>query len=549
MRTIDWTRRGFLGAAASAGIARPALAQSADPAQPIVCRVIDSGSGRPVPARVRLVDARGNELVPLGHSRELADDAQEGDVRFQSRRYAYVDGEFRVDPRWLPVQYQVIKGYEYTIAGGELDAAKVRGGAFTIPLSRWSAIADKGWYAGDNHIHHISPKTCRLEMDAEDLNVANILTSDFTLDQREFEGRLNQYSGSHSLIYVNQEFRNNHLGHICLLNLKELIPPVETMQPNCYPLHAQVCDRAHAQGGYVTWAHFPSMPCLESPLDVALEKLDGLEILCVLEPRELPVFVKKLVPEMSANTGLRMWYRYLNCGFPLTATAGTDKMTTFVTVGANRVYAHVSGEFTYQSWIDALKGGRTFVSNNPLLTFTVNGREPGSALALRSGKDRVLQIHARADSQLPYDRLEIVRNGDVIASATPAGPRHHAEIHLEYKVSGSGWIAARALEDLHRYPGVEFDRVHSAEGTLFSSLYGTRRPENVFAHTSPVYAILDGKPIRSWDDAQFYIRYLDQAMDWLKQEARFASAEDKKSSLEAFEQDKALYRQRAREAS
>jgi hypothetical protein len=245
MGTVDWTRRGFLGATAIAGIARAAPAQSAD-SRPIVCRVIDSASGRPVPARVRIVDARGNELVPLGHSRELADDAQEGDVRFQSRRYAYVDGEFLLDPRRLPIQYQVIKGYEYTIAGGELDAAAVRDGAFTIPLSRWSAIADGGWYAGDNHIHHISPKTCRLEMDAEDLNVANILTSDFTLDQREFEGRLNQYSGSHSLIYVNQEFRSDHLGHMCLLNLKKLIPPVETMQPNCYPLHAQVCDRAHA---------------------------------------------------------------------------------------------------------------------------------------------------------------------------------------------------------------------------------------------------------------------------------------------------------------
>jgi hypothetical protein len=549
MGMVDWTRRGFLRTAPVAGIARLAGAQSAVGGQPIVCRVIDSASGRPVPARVRLVDARGDELVPLGHSRELADDAQQGDVRFQSRRYAYVDGEFRVDPRRLPVQYQVIKGYEFTIAAGELDAKGVRDGAFTIPLTRWSAISSRGWYAGDNHIHHISPKTCRLEMDAEDLNVANILTSDFTLDQREFEGRLNKYSGSHSLIYVNQEFRNNHLGHMCLLNLKELIRPVETMQPNCYPLHAQVCDRAHAQGGYVTWAHFPSMPCLESPLDVALEKLDGLEILCVLEPRELPVFVKKMVPEMSANTGLRMWYRYLNCGYPLTATAGTDKMTTFVTVGANRVYAHVEGEFSYQSWIDGLKRGRTFVSNNPVLTFTVNGQEAGAALRLRSGKDRVLQIHARAESQLPYDRLEIVRNGDVIGSATPSGKLHRAEIHLEYPVRGSGWIAARALEDLHRYPGVEFDRVHSAEGTLLSSLYGTRRPENVFAHTSPVYVILDGKAIRSWDDAQYYIRYLEHAMDWLKQEARFASAEDRKSSIEAFQQGKALWEKRAREAS
>jgi hypothetical protein len=239
----------------------------------------------------------------------------------------------------------------------------------------------------------------------------------------------------------------------------------------------------------------------------------------------------------------------LNCGYPLTATAGTDKMTTFVTVGANRVYAHVDGEFTYQSWIDALKRGRTFVSNNPLLTFTVNGQEAGSTLGLTSGKDRVLQIHATAESQLPYDRLEIVRNGEVIASATPSGPRRHAEIHLEYKVTGSGWIAARALEDVHRYPGVEFDKIHRSEGTLFSSLYGTRRPENVFAHTSPVYATVDGKPIRSRDDAQYYVRYLDQAIDWLRQEARFGSAEDKKSSIEAFEQGKALYLRRAREAS
>ena len=72
-----------------------------------------------------------------------------------------------------------------------------------------------------------------------------------------------------------------------------------------------------------------------------------------------------MVPELAANDGLRLWYRYLNCGFRLTATAGTDKMTTFVTVGANRVFARVDGEFTYQNWIDALKAGRTFITNSP----------------------------------------------------------------------------------------------------------------------------------------------------------------------------------------
>jgi hypothetical protein len=442
----------------------------------------------------------------------------------------------------------VLKGYEYGIVGGELTAAQAREGVFTIPLSRWSSMADRGWYSGDIHIHHISPKTCRLEMDAEDLNVANILTSDFTQDKAEFEGRLNANSGGRSLIYVTQEFRNDHLGHLCLLNLKKLIEPVTTMSPYSYPLHASVADRVHAQGGYVSWAHFPSMPSLESPLDVAMEKLDGLEILGVLEPRELPVYLRKYVPEMSANSGLRMWYRYLNCGFELTATAGTDKMTTFVTVGANRVYAHVDGEFRYESWMQALKRGRTFVSNNPLLTFTVNRQEAGARLKLDSRTNRVLEIHARSESMLPYDKLEIVRNGEVIASATPSGPRRTAEIKLEHPLRGSGWIAARAMEDLGRYPGVDFSKIHRSEGTLFSSLYGTRRPENVFAHTSPVYATVDGKPIRSWEDAQYYVDYMQHAVDWLKSEARFASAEDRKSSIQAFEQAKAIYERRAREA-
>jgi hypothetical protein len=512
--------------------------------QPVACRIVDAKSGNMIPARVRIVDARGQERAPLGHVAAVPDEGREGDVRFQSRRYSYVDGQFGIDPAWLPVRYQVIKGYEYTMSEGEIRSS----GAFRIPLTRWSSISSRGWYSGDTHIHHISPKTCRLEMDAEDLNVANILTSDFTTDQGEFEGQVNANSGAGSLIYVSQEFRHNDLGHMSLLNLKKLIEPVKTMQHVHYPLHLDVCDRAHAQGGYVTWAHFPSMPGIESPLDVALEKLDGLEILCVLEPRVLPVFAQQMVPEVTADNGLHMWYRYLNCGFRLTATAGTDKMTNFVTVGANRVYAHVDGEFTYENWIEALRRGRTFVSNSPLLEFSVNGQEAGSTLALSSGRDKVLQIHARSESQLPYDRLEIVRNGEVIAQASPSGAMHTAEIHLEHPLEGSCWIAARALEDLKRYSTIDFHQIHSKEGTLLSSLYGTRRPEYVFAHSSPVYVIRDERPIRNSDDAQYYIGYMDNAIRWLNKGARFARESDKKASIEAFERGKAVYVERARKS-
>src|ERR1051326_4699637 len=351
-----WDRRRFLHEAGAAVwlSAGDRLARASPDGNALSCKIVDQQSGRPITARLRLTDARGNDVVPAGHPSELAPDAQQGDVRFQSKRFAYVDGNFVVGRRALPLRYQVIKGYEFAIAEGPISDDEVRHGGVTIPLAKWSSLSERGWYSGDIHIHHISPKTCRVEMDAEDLDVANILTSDFTFDQSEFEGRLNRYSSGRRLIYVNQEFRNDHLGHMCLLNLKKLVEPVKTMQPYEYPLHLRACDETHAQGGYVSWAHFPSWPGVESPLDVAMQKLGGLEILSLLDPRDFPVFMQKIVPELEANNGLRLWYRYLNCGFRLTATAGTDKMTTFVTVGANRVFARVEGEFTYQNWINAL---------------------------------------------------------------------------------------------------------------------------------------------------------------------------------------------------
>lgn len=547
------SRRGFLGEILRGGVALPTAmghGRAQADGRPIVCRVTDAGTGQGTAARIRLLNGRGEEVVPAGHPTALTETAQEGDVRFQKRRFAYVNGSFEIDPRWLPLRYQVIKGYEYTIAEGEITTAAARGGSFTIPLKRWSAPTRERWYSGDVHIHHISPKTCRLEMEAEDLNVANILTSDFTVDQAEFEGKVNSNSGPGRLIYVNQEFRNHQLGHMCLLNLKRLIEPVKTVQPYHFPLHLDVCDRTHEQGGYVAWAHFPSWPGVESPLDVAMEKLDGLEILSVLDPLDFPVFMKQVSNEQEPNDGLHLWYRFLNCGFRLTATAGTDKMTNYVTVGANRVYAQIEGEFSYQAWIDALKAGNTFVSNSPLLKLTVDGQKPGATVQVTSRRSKVISIHATADSQLPFDRLEIVANGEVIGETTPSRRPYHAEIHLEHPLRDSCWIAARAREDIgpYRKRGVAFQKIHVEEGTLHGNLYGTRRPETVFAHSSPVYVIRDGQPVRSWEDAQYYVRYLDRAIQWLKTEAKFGSRSDQQASIDAFLAGRAIYAKRAQEA-
>jgi hypothetical protein len=551
MEETLWNRRRFLFDS-SAGLWLAATAGGFQAAKNDAVRIeiLDGATKKPIAARIRLLDARGAEVIPLGRNTQPAKNAVEGDVRFQSRGYFYTDGAVMVRSDAFPLQFTVLRGYEYQITQGTITADAVKDGSVNIELPRWSSVGRQGYYSGDVHIHHISPKTCRLEMEAEDLDVAHILTSDFTADQHEFEGKINANSGRGRFIYVSQEFRHNHLGHMCVLDLKKLVQPVKPMQKEHYPLHLSACDQAHAQGGYVTWAHFPSWPGVESPLDVVMEKLDGVELLCVLDPREPALFTQQVVPEVQANHGLHLWYRYLNCGFRLTASAGTDKMTTFVTVGSNRVYVQVDGEFTYDNWMRGLRQGRTFVTNSPLLTFTVDGRPPGDVIEV-SPKRSVVQIHASAQSQLPYDRMEIVVNGTVIADSSPSGARHHAEISLEYPVKDSCWIAARALEDsdTYRAKAVNMRTIHQARGTLHGDYYGTRRPETVFAHTSPVYVLRNGQPIRSQEDAEYYVRYLESAIAWLDREGNFPRPSDKTATLDAFREGQRLYRRRAEEAA
>jgi len=60
--------------------------------------------------------------------------------------------------------------------------------------------------------------------------------------------------------------------------------------------------------------------------------------------------------------------------------------------------------------------------------------------------------------------------------------------------------------------------------------------------------IRDEEPIRNHDDAEYYVRYLDNAIRWLKTEARFARPSDKQDSLQAFEQGRAIFTARAQEA-
>ena len=168
-----------------------------------------------------------------------------------------------------------------------------------------------------------------------------------------------------------------------------------------------------------------------------------------------------------------------------------------------RTYVHEApgAELTCAGWIEALRGGRSFVTNGPQLTLSVNERLLGDALPVSGGSVRV---RARARSITPFDVLEIIRDGEVVASASAAGSPAHATLELDLPVVQSGWLAARCR----------------GQGTVF------HRPANqrVFAHTSPVYVEVAGRPIMP--DVAVVRRFaaeVDRMLAWCRTKARCAT--------------------------
>lgn len=512
-------------------------------------RVLDE-KGSATAARIRMTISDSIYVAPEGHSVDFAFTNFGGDVILDNnRRFAYIDGAFTVKiPATTAVRFEVVKGFAYRLYDKTFPPSQISN-QMDIRLEKWFEFPGKTWYSGDVHVHSIDPETGLLEMKAEDLNVCNILTSDFTTDQDNFRGSPEPFSDSLHIVYVNQEYREDRLGHVNFLNLKKLIEPVKTQRQFQFPLNVEGMDRVRAQGGHVSWAHFAAWPGLEGPLAIVLKKVHSVELLSTIEPFSEPTFVSDIVPDLRMNSGLRIWYRLLNCGLNIPATAGTDKMSNWVTVGANRVFAMTEGPFTYQRWIDALEKGRTFISNSPFIFCSVNGEVAGGQVNLDAA--RPVNIIAEVYSQFPLDRLEIVANGIVIGAVTLKKGQTYAKLELPYTAINSSWIAARAHQFVEgdKDTGVSFmqRRDHGGGPTLLNRYYGTLRPETTFAHTSPIYVEVGKQPRRSKEDAEYFIDYLTNSMTWLEQSGKFPSEEARRQVLETFKKGTELFRQLATE--
>ena len=475
--------------------------------------VRDGAGGRAVPSRVHFRAPDGRYLPPYGFRQEVNDNWFEdygNDLKLHGTEYAYVDGTFQTELPVGEVYAEVFKGFEFrplrqklTIQPGQRE--------LSLDLQRDLDWRRRGWVTADTHVHFISPQTAWLQGQAEGLNLINLLASqwgDLYTNVGDLSGGLSGVSRDDTLVWVGTENRQHLLGHMSLLGVQgEPVFPMTTGGPAesyigdpTWTTMAAWADEARRKDGVVVIPHFPNPYC-EVAADIIQGKIDAVEI----------------------NMGdFRMqigeWYRYLNCGYRVAAVGGTDKMSAGMPVGAIRTYARLEGEaasapFSFAAWAAAVRAGRTFTTTGPLIDLTVEGRSPGDEIQLPA-EGGTLHVEARAELVVPFQRLEVVLNGEVVASEVAQDGAYRASVSLPLHVPGSAWIAARCTSETPRWIG---------------------SPRPVAAHTSPVYVVAGGADLFSPSDATYMLTLLEGGLTWLDTLSIPADAERQATNRRVFE--------------
>jgi len=389
-------------------------------------------------------------------------------------------------PYWKePVIYQASGDFTVRLPEGEWRLAVEHGMEFvpvvktfrvstepsldlTLELRRWIDLPARGWWSGDVHVHH--PTLEKAQRDyllsyarAADLHLVNVLEmghhqgTDF--HQWGFGAKFRVQEGGYALVSGQEEPRST-FGHIIGLNTTSLARDLAT-----YDFYDLAFQRLHRQkGALVGFAHFSWNGCdlpRGFPWYVTTGELDFIELL-----------------QFSRINALD-YYDYLNLGFRLTAAAGSDTPWGS-TIGEVRTFVHTGGtrELVIDDWFENLRQGHSFVSNGPVLEFSVDDQLPGSDLKRATGD--TVKIHAKVLSHpaigLPK-ALTLVGNEGVLQEVLNPHESFELSLELDRVVRESQWIVVSAVCE---------------NGAL--------------AHATPIYVVVNERPTWSVQRAPDVIR-------------------------------------------
>jgi len=447
------------------------------------------------------------------------------------------------------------RGKEYWPVDKEIVVDKGRTANIEITLKRWVHMSKQGWYSSDIHCHFglNDLKVLKQLALADDVNFEPILTLWNHQSPAppggvwpDWPGGSSVYADETHLVTLrNQEIERiggdafESVGALLMMGLTK--PVVMPPRGSRYP-----CDAVLGRTARET-----SPRCIidtdkpiwgENVVGVALGLFDSVQICHNHYHREQTLQDGRLgwgmadaanghdtpsADELFHRTN-STYYRFLNCGFKLAATGGSAMGVMAVPLGYGRTYAKLEGPLSEAAYLNAIRTGRTFATNGPMLILTANGADSGAEIEYPMDSDEPIWIKADLRSIQRIDSLEILYNGKVIKRVNlddeVPSPVLRKSAAMGLKPLRSGWVAARAT---------------------FTGPDGHLRQ----AHTSGVYVTVDGKPTASKTDAEYMIRWIDRLLEVSNKPGRYKSHDERMQTQAIFKEARYVYENIARKAT
>ncbi len=469
--------------------------------------IIDEETDEIIDAKVHVLDARGNFVSPVDALLKQG----------PGKRFFFCDGEFELNAPRGRTDILVERGTEYEPVRRVVDIPAKGTVDVCMTIRRWFDPQEANWYPGNTHIHYDENETRpdqRLGVDCsvEGYNVTVVSV----LDRRQLPyasnkypiGVMNEFTTAHHVVDIGEE--NRHYGdnspwgfgygHVMFLNLRNLVQPVSRghilsaqFDPD-YPPLCFCCDEARDQGGVVIWCH--NGRGMEAPVAASLGKLDAFNL---FDPFWMD-------PEYE------LWYKLLNCGFHLPASTGTD----WFVCSNNRVYVNTQADFSYASWIEGVKTGKTFITNGPALDMWIDDQPIGSTIDLNGPGE--LEVEISFTSHYPVDCVELVVDGHVTERIEAPRGRKQGQMRRRLSVHRDGWLAAR--------------------------LWGSSRDsfnQSIYAHTSPSFFRCGRVSGECVDSARYFLNSIDESLKWIDSYGRYNNEKQRKSVKELFRRGREVY--------
>ena len=407
-----------------------------------------------------------------------------------------------------PDRYTVVveKGLEFSRVESILELQADQ----TVHLApqRWIHMAPKGWWSGDFHLHR-PPEDAKLLVRAEDINLGVFFTmwnkENYWKDRGLPPDPTVRADSEHHATLMNEEDERG--GGAWMMH--NLVKPIDmSREERWYPQGRVFVDQARSQGA---WVDSEKPIWWELPIMVALGNIDSIGVvhnhynqygMVANEAWGRPRDENKYPGKVGfSDYSQSLYHRYLNLGKRFPVTAGSASGVLSAPPGYNRVYVHAPGQLSVASFYAALKAGRSFATNGPILNFTVDGKAIGETEEIQGG--RPLQVVAEAQAREPIEAVEIVANGRIVAAT------NRSRLETEVDPKNFTWLAARCTL--------------KTEATVR------------LAHTSPVY--LRGEK-QSWDsteDRAFFVKWVDDLIAESEADPkRFANVDQKNEILAIY---------------